>query len=284
MIRDQDFEAYTQIGHSLWADHDRSRRAMVEALSAASLQDLTEERVLEKATTALLQRATYGKLAATPGDNASAISNPFFRLSPGERLILSALHRGRWSYARLGRVLNVTAEQIEEMAWIARVNLATAAKSSGILPKISYPAGARPAGASCPEYDSAHPWTQRFLDEEFAAGAQRIYFQNHLMACDSCRAALSRCRDLYYAIETLIPSRTHVRGGLEAPKPDLEQSWIDHLRSICDRSNKVRHPVEFTWRETMQVFVRHREVQVGLCVLAVLIALKVSSLLGAIHI
>src|SRR3954451_2966564 len=104
MLRNQDFEAYLQIGNSLWADPDRSKRMMVETLSAASLQDLTEERMLEKATSAMLKRAMHGKLAATPAHNVQAISNPFFRLTPEERLILTALHRGRWSYARLGRV------------------------------------------------------------------------------------------------------------------------------------------------------------------------------------
>jgi hypothetical protein len=223
----------------------------------------------------LLIRASRGRLSASPESNAQAIANPFYRLEPIQRLILTALHRGRWSYERLSRVLGERAETIEELAWAARVELAVSAKGTGLFPKVSYPAGARQAGSHCPEYLAGRPWTQRFLDEEIRAGSERLFFQNHLMACDSCRAALSRCRELYYAIEALIPG-ADLDSAERGPEGKGDgPGWIERLGAISSQSNKVRHPVELSFTETLAIFVRHRETQVLLCILAVLAIMRV---------
>jgi hypothetical protein len=267
MIRTQDLETFTQIGDCLWADRDRSRRLQAETLSAASLQDLTADRLLERATSALLLQAMRGRLAATPEINASVLSNPFYRLEPVERLVLTALHRGHWSYGRLARVLGESAERVEELAWTARVNLATSAIGCGFLPGVSYPSGAPASGPRCPEYSSQRPWTQRFLDEEIQAGAERLFFQNHLMACDSCRAALGRCREFYYAIEKLIPPTTGAR-----PAP----GWIEELRLICRQGDRSRQLVDLSFLETLAIFTRRRTVQWLLCLFGALMALWIS--------
>jgi hypothetical protein len=271
MLRTQDLETFTQIGDCLWADRDRSRSLQIQTLSAASLQDLTEERMLERATSALLLQATRGRLAATPEINASVLSNPFYRLEPFERLILTALHRGHWSYARLARVLGETSERVEELAWTARVNLATSAIGCGFLPGVSYPSGAPATGPRCPEYSSLRPWTQRFLDEEVSDGSQRLFFQNHLMACDSCRAALGRCREFYYAIEKLIPPTTGARPS---------SRWIDELTLVCRQGDRSRQLIDLSFLETLQIFVRRRTVQWVLCFLGGIIALWVSGVSG----
>jgi hypothetical protein len=161
------------------------------------LMDIPRDRLIERATSALLQRAVQ----QGGNTNTSHLNRVFFRLPPEARFVLSALHLGRWSYSRIGRILEIAPEQVEVLAWSARTILGAEISKIAI-------GGSKGSGIHCPEYDLNRPWTQRFLDEEISSGQERVFLQNHLMACNACQSALNHCRDLYFAIERFLPRTT----------------------------------------------------------------------------
>lgn len=189
----RDLSGYLEVGCALWADSDQSEQVMTETLSAISLMDLSREAMIERAASALLQQAIQQGAAANPRH----LNQPFFRLPPEARFVLSALHLGNWSYGRVARILNTTTERVEELAWSARQSMGAETSRIAI--------GGRNAGPNCPEYDARRPWTQRFLDEEVRSGQERVFFQNHLMVCPSCQKTMNHCRDLYFAVERSLP-------------------------------------------------------------------------------
>ncbi|MGZ3687888.1 MAG: hypothetical protein ACXWPM_04495 [Bdellovibrionota bacterium] len=191
---EQDFHTITRISRALWTDTSFADRAALDTTAAMTLLDVAEDRRLERIARGLIERATREGNAGNARQNLLAMDSPFFRLSAQERLILVALHSGRWSYARLSRILARTPEVIQELAWGARVKL-----SEG-----PYPIGAKISGANCPEYQFSRPWTQKFLDDELDSPRERVFLPNHLMACASCSQALKRCRDLYFAVDSQI--------------------------------------------------------------------------------
>ncbi len=200
-MRIEDIRTFSELGYVLQEDPS-------ETLAAVSMMELTPDRALERAASALLDRAST---------HFNYSDSSFFRLLPQERFLLVVLHRGRWSYGRVGRILKLSSLEIEKLAWKTRIALALS-----LNPPIAYPTGPTASGMNCPEYSPTHPWTQRFLDEEIASGQERIFFQNHLMACDSCRKALNRCRDLYYKIEAALPAEGRDESETEALKKALK--------------------------------------------------------------
>ena len=261
MMNREDLRALIELGRALWADPRESDLATVETLSAITLLDLTPDRALERAASALLERVRNRGLAAdTRASLSVGAGDPFFRLYPEERMLLVSLHLGRWSYARLSRIFGISARQIEEMGWRARIELVSA------LPAANYPAGAPSRGSRCPEYDSKRPWTQRFLDEEIPSGRERIFLQNHLMACESCRGALARCRELYYAIDRVLP-RLNQSGG--------DDGVLRSLEAIARRGSLLKSPTQRSFAETLEIFTRRPGVRWALSVLAALVIWRI---------
>src|SRR6185437_1507127 len=172
----EDLKLVSSLGQSLWQQPEQSRSITRETISAATVLDPNPERAIEKAVQALLDRANQKGMYAR-------IPNGFHALFPEERFILLALHQGRWSYERIARVVREPIEQIQTLAWNARVYLALS----------HYPTAPKTASASCPEYDPQRPWTQRFVDEELS-GRERVFLQTHLSRCASCREALVRTK------------------------------------------------------------------------------------------
>jgi hypothetical protein len=253
----EDIRSLSQIGNALWVDRDLSRQRTAETLQAVSLLSLPEDALLERASSALLARATREDLGA----RAAFLGDPFFRLLPEERFILVALHLERWSYERVARVLGCTAEQVATRAWKVRVHLASQplpksqdkGRASGAGPRappVLGAVGTSQKGASCPEFQSLNPWTQRFLDEEHAT-RERVFLQNHLMACDDCRLALARCRELYFHVEKMIP-RTD--GDSAAELSVL-------ARQIAEVRRRTR-PELWSWGDALHAFLRRPEVQI----------------------
>ena len=235
-----------QISQALWSDNDRSQSLAIESFATVSLLDLPFERTVERTTKILIDRANQ----MGTGVNREALSNPFYRLSAELRVILVALHVARWSYERLARLLDQTPEEVARAAWKARVHLAS--QSPIRKPNRSYPSGHK-LGPNCPEYDPDAPWAQKFLDEQLGQNEQ-LFFQNHLMACDGCRIALNRCRDLYYQIEELLPVSALIVGE--------EDNWV----RLYEKTQSVLHPGlgRRLWTSIYSLFYRNDVQAVGL--------------------
>lgn len=254
MMLSEDLRAFSSLGRALWADPGLSERSSVETLAAVSLLDLTTERAVERATAALLERATRDGGAV----NAHAFGRAFFRLAAEERLVLATLHAADWSYARVGRILAKSSAEVQELAWRARLTLAASSvHETG--KQFLQPGGG--TGISCPEVDPRRPWMQRFLDDEVGS-RERLFLQNHMMACEGCRNALGRCRDLYYGVDALVP-----RAGDESGIREMEGAW--------NQTRKLRFRSETRAADTLRALLAKRDVQWVLGLFGVLIAMKV---------
>ena len=264
IMRTEDLKTLAEIGRAIWTDPTFSERTTVETVAAVTLLHLPPERTVERAASVLLDRATRESHAGHLRKNFNSVTDPFFRLSADQRFLLVALHLGRWSYARLARILEEEIEKVEELAWTARVELiAQASTLKGS--KVPYPAGAGVMGRNCPEYRADRPWTQRFLDEEIHSGNHRLFLQNHLMACDSCRNALSRCREVYFAVEAMIPK-------LETGSAS---SFVESLGALCTKSQQIRNGSDRTFLRSLGIFVQRIDVQIALAIMIFALVIKV---------
>ncbi len=249
-MRKEDLNTFSKIGNALWMDPVYSERSAIETLAAVNLLDLTPERTLEKAATALLVRAKSEGTAANTLMNADFLSGTFFRLTLEERFLLVALHIGRWSYERLSRILKKTPDEIQEMSWSARLQLSTS---------LVYPSGPKTQGIRCPEYHSRRPWTQKFLDEEIESHRDQLFLQNHLLACASCSQALSRCRDVYFKIDKEI---SKIVGNL---------SSLESLERVMDHEVLRKYPSERSFLDSLNLFTRRWDVRVVLMAFLILL-------------
>jgi hypothetical protein len=215
-----------------------------------AIQDLTEDRRVNRAARSLLEAS--GRL----GNPDISRAEPFYRLSPSARFLLVTAHLAHWPYARTAEVAGLSAEDVERRLWQARLALADGR---------AYPAGAKPATESCPLYDPANPWTQRFLDEEIPAGRERVFVQTHVMGCESCREALTRGREMVYAVDARLPAPLREAGvaGL-----------LDDLRRVDRQGRGLRSPATLTFGETLAIFFDRREVRwaLGLGSAAIVVA------------
>lgn len=286
MIETRELEALAGLGAALWADEPTYRQRVVEALAAVCLRDFADSQVIDRTAVALLEIANQAGMASNTQTNMAAISLPFYRLFPDERFLLVALHRAKWSYARTARLLGLEPEKIEELAWRARVHLAALARGTVSANLIPYPAGADGHKPSCPEWDAKRPWAQRFLDDEIRGGSQRFFLQNHLMACDGCRGTLVRCKDLYYALEDLMPELDqaepkHRRARESGPR------FIQALEQVCTHrprpeDKKTGEPIDYgqiTFRQSLQIYFARPEVRVMLGGIGLVVLYQLLSLL-----
>jgi len=262
IVNEEELKALAQLGRAIWSEAEIAERATAETLMAVSLQDPEPERALERAASVLFERASREGTAFLTQRNFSQIGLPFYRLDHQNRFLLSALHSGRWSYDRISRVIGLEREKVEELAWSARLELSSLG-SVGTGRAAPYPAGAKTAGQNCPEYDPRRPWTQRFLDEEIPGGGERLFLQNHLLNCASCKQVLVRCREIFFSVEALMPRLAD------------DPSTIRNLRNVFQKARAMKYPSELSFRQGLQTFLGRREVQVALAGLALLVFFKV---------
>lgn len=197
-MKTEDLKLIGQIGQALYASPETAHSKSLQTVAALStLPELGADASFEKVTQLLLLQAEREGLKAT----AYAISNPFYRLSPLERVILGFLHSGQVSYARLSRMLEKSADDIQTLAWQARLKVAGSAE---VQLKFRHPVGGGNLKHSCPEYLEERPWPQKLLDDEMKS-TELTFIQNHTLVCEGCARALRQSRDLYYAVEKFIP-------------------------------------------------------------------------------
>lgn len=217
---DQDLNLVSDLGYALWQNPSHAQVVLRDTVSAAALVEAQPEAVVDRAIRALLDQAEKRGTFAQPG------AQLFQSLFAEERFLLLALHSGRWSYARIARVLNETPESVQSMGWNARVHLAS---------HRGYPAGSRSATASCPEYDLRTPWTQKFLDEE-VKGQEKLFLQNHLQVCSSCRDALMRAKEVFFRAEAMLLEVRRASENLSASlglNRQLRQ-WVEQGQKLRD--------------------------------------------------
>ncbi len=199
-MRNEDLQLISTLGQALYANPAQAESRSIETVAAIStLASVSEDQFLDRALGLMLHQAERDGLRS----NAEAIASPFFRLSPKERFVLFLLHSGRLSYRKLAAVLSTTPEEIQSVAWTARMHVAA---SPELRRQAPHPSGSSHLKQSCPEFDRTRPWTQKLLDDEM--GSKELSFvQNHTAICADCRRALAMTRELYYAVEKTIPLR-----------------------------------------------------------------------------
>ncbi|NDF15210.1 hypothetical protein EB061_07805 [bacterium] len=244
------FKSFTRISCAIWGDLKKSTVVGQESLALVSMLRLEPSAAIERASKILIERAEKSP------PSALSLQHPFYRFSALERFLLVALHRESWGYVRIARTLGIDAKLIEPWIWALRIRLCfQEIQDSGL----EYPRGPTRLGASCPEYVVTAPWTQRLLDEEMS-NRDRIFIQNHLMACATCRHSLELTRRMVFKIDSLIPNQAS-NEEIEEAATGLQESWQD--------SEKVFDPSKITFAGSIASFLSLPSTQIALAVLCI---------------
>jgi hypothetical protein len=234
-------KSLTRISRSLWGDLEKSVAISEDTLTSVSLLQLSDERTLERASKVMIERAEKNP------PRLLALQHPFYRLAPIERFLLTALHVEKWSYARIARVLGIEENLIEPWAWATRIKYAFQELEA----ELEYPRGPATLGASCPEYNVSQPWAQRLLDDELAK-RERMFLQNHLLACEKCRKSLDLTRRMFFKIEGVIPVKD-AHQETEIASERLYRTW--------KAGESAFRPIKTTLKESLIVFFNQTSVQ-----------------------
>ncbi len=249
----------TRISHSLWGDFEKSLPISEDILTSVGLLRLDEDSTMERALKMLIERAERSP------PKTFLLQHPFFRLAPIERFLMTALHLERWSYARIARVLGIDSRLIAPWAWATRMKFCFQEMSD----PVEYPRGPTSLGRSCPEYKVTEPWTQSFLDEELE-GRERLFLQNHLMACDQCRRSLDLSRKMIFRIESMIPVREADRDA-EIAAERLLKTW--------KAGESAFDPSKTTFRQSLIPLYQKKRVRIALAIAFGTLALLLKNLL-----
>lgn len=262
-MKSEDLQLISTLGQALYANPAQAQSRSLETVAAIStLTEVSDEQFLERALGLMLHQAERDGLRSS----VSGISNPFFRLSSKERFVLFLLHSGRASYKRLSRLMGISTEDVQVLAWIARTQIAS---SPEVRLRAPHPMGSSNVKQSCPEYDSSRPWTQRLLDDEMNS-QELAFIQNHTAICSDCGRALRGARDFYYGVEKLIPL-TPVKEGTEQLGLRIQQA----LRRGQIQSGQL--PTDLTLWEATQLFFKRRENLIWVGIAALLLSALISA-------
>ncbi len=221
--------ALAKLGIAFWTDPERCRSEVMNTFFASALLGVGEESRQVRVCRALLQKARRIGIAANTQENLRAGRGalaPFHRLAFEKRLVLVLAHDAAWSYEKVGRALERPEPEVAELLWSARTELAALRRALGtnVSPKGAVAHGNPPVLPTCPPMNAASPWTQRFLDDAFDSGRERLFLQNHLMACPRCRQALTEARDLLSEVDLALAS--DLPGPLtQAVSASVSEAW-----------------------------------------------------------
>ncbi len=237
-----DIRSLTRIGRSLWGDLDQSVAISEDTLTSVSLLNLSDERTIERASKVMIELAERNPPALLK------LNHPFFRLAALERFLLTAAHIEKWNYERIARTLGIESRLIEPWLWAVRLKFCfQETQSSGL----EYPRGPGSAGPVCPEYNATSPWTQRLLDDELEK-RERVFLQNHLIACEKCRKTLDLARKFLFKTESMIPLRESSH-ELDQACDRVFQSWLDGEATL--------RPIKIDAKRSILKFIAQPKVQ-----------------------
>jgi hypothetical protein len=246
-MNNEDFRLISTLGQALYANPAQAQSRSIETVAAImTLEEApTKSEAFDRALELMLHQAERDGLRA----QAEALSNPFFRLAPRERFVLFLLHSGRVSYRRLARLLEISEEDVQTIAWSSRTRMGT---SPELRLQAPHPTGSSHVLASCPEFDTSRPWTQKLMDDEMGQ-SQLAFLQGHLSECRVCKRALDSTREFYYAVEKAIP--------LDSVKWDIEGMGAALKKTL--RKNRIDSgdlPSDLTIFEAIRLFLSKPEV------------------------
>lgn len=167
------------------------------AAGAALLNQPSGRELRDHVATRLVDR-----LSRFAGASRPTAQDPFYRLSLTERVLLSLLHRAKWTYTEIGALMGLSGEQVEELAWMTRLELARTAGPAAL--SSVHPRGSPLRRMDCPEYLPARPWTQRWIEGAYG-GTEKLFLQQHLERCEGCREAAITARKIFFAAEANLP-------------------------------------------------------------------------------
>ncbi len=247
-----DILSLTRIGRSLWGDLDQSVAISEDTLTSVSLLRLSDDRTIERASKVMIELAERNPPAILK------LNHPFFRMSPLERFLLTAVHLEKWNYQRVARTLGIDQNLIEPWLWSVRLKFCfQEIQSTGL----EYPRGPGALGPVCPEYNATSPWTQRLLDDELGK-RERLFLQNHLVGCEKCRKTLEIARKFLFKTESLIPVQDSSR--------EMEQA-CDRLFQVWKSGEVALRPITVDTRESILRFIAQPKIQFLLAILAFLV-------------
>lgn len=247
-------ESLTRIGQSLWGDWTRSYQMSEETLSQLAFMDLDSESALERASKVMIERAEKNPPPRV------ILNHPFFRLAPIERFLMTALHLEKWSYTKIARTLNIDPKIIPAWAWATRLKYAY----DELKLEVDYPRAPSALGPSCPEYNTASPWTQRLLDDELGK-QERLFLQNHLMGCPQCRQSLEHTQKLIFKIEATLQSLGTAPDHLNRDFARILASW--------NVGQKLTDPNQITFLSSFRLFIQQPKMIFVLILLAFIIGI-----------
>jgi hypothetical protein len=240
----KDIRFLSELGYSLWSDPESAQSLVRDTVSTIAFAEKDSLVASEKAVRALLTQAEKRGMIVQPRlaqpllqPGAIASQDPigaFQYLFAEERVILLALHSGKWSYERIARVVGESVDSLQSIAWSARVHLAFSQR---------YPAGSKPVSVSCPEYDSRKPWTQKYLDDEYR-GEEKLFLSDHLVGCQSCREALVRAKEVFFQVDAMVAEISRIS------ERKAERSGLTlQLTHWVDQGQRFRKPPPPTTQE-----------------------------------
>ncbi|MBC7385030.1 MAG: hypothetical protein H7301_02570 [Cryobacterium sp.] len=256
-MKTEDLQLISTLGQALYANPAQAQARSLETVAAMStLAGGPGDEFLERALGLMLHQAERDGLRSS----VSGISSPFFRLSAKERFVLFLLHSGRASYRRVARLLSITSEDVQAIAWQARVQIAS---SPDVRMTAPHPSGSSKLKQSCPEYDPAKPWMQKFIDDEMGT-PELSFLQNHTAVCPDCQRALNSTREFYYAVEKWVPLSV-----VTANTEELGATLKRALRRGQIEAGQL--PSDLRFFEAVGLFIRKRENLIWLGLLGLLL-------------
>ena len=197
-MRTDQIEFLSQLGQSFWPDHEIQKRTVNGTLAAVACLDLEDDEAFERSAVAFLDRARKANLS----HSTASIHQPFYRLNPLQRFVLTCLHFRKWKYAEIARLGKTTAEEVEKQAWAARTEIGAWFGLCGL--------GSANQSPNCPDYHLDRPWTQRYLDEQLSK-KEAHWLRSHIEGCRHCRVALESCRAIYARTGSFLPPKQEVK-------------------------------------------------------------------------
>jgi hypothetical protein len=188
-------ERFSRLSRALWVHPHEGQAQTLETVCAVRSVESRLDEVLRRSLKVLYHQAldqSYSSIAVREL-YSNEILSAFYQLSIHQRFVLMALHGLNLSYRELMDCSGLSPDELESIAWSARVQL------SGLN---RVPPAAMRSSPYCLEYNPKRPWTQMLMDDEFKPAMEKVSLQKHVLSCSDCARVLHAGQEIYYSADT----------------------------------------------------------------------------------